>query len=436
MGLSNDSNSLSGFAVEVLENDELVRLVETLRKEIRILKLENEVLEKSIIRLDPALMNGVYQALDFATKWQQHGGDFTTNSLGSFVKTPTQSKFGLIESMLSGPSRMFASQSRLFRRVDSSGKICGSVMSGGGPRININERLELLAITIECTKNDLEKCKRNAARKHAYLKAQLEETQLRTVDIEASTVDFNKVVVKDSWDPITLRIPAEAWLKFMADWQKATDKQIGRLRLRTSTLNIQYRKYKEEAETKRDLSQNLTPVDFDKIKIENEECMKILENKNLQLDELKTMTGDANLNLTIHKKIMQFMNTYLGKVEKLKARREQQTVQLEKETNLIQIQAKILKQKLKEIRKMRMAYHIPNTSDYVDVKEKTAELNYAIKRLETKLHIKKTAAHAASQQLRVLYSKKSFDSSIEENLTDEKDGKSSKTAKFDESSEL
>lgn len=77
----------------------------------------------------------------------------------------------------------------------------------------------------------------------------------------------------------------------MTEWVKISDSKIGKLRLRTSTLNTQYSKLTGQIRVKAELSESLRPVDFDKLKIENNECMVLIEKKLLQLEELKKMTG-------------------------------------------------------------------------------------------------------------------------------------------------
>jgi hypothetical protein len=55
----------------------------------------------------------------------------------------------------------------------------------------------------------------------------------------------------------------------MTEWVKASDSQIGKLRLRTSTLKTQYSKLKGQIKVKAELSESLRPVDFEKLQIEN-----------------------------------------------------------------------------------------------------------------------------------------------------------------------
>ncbi|XP_026316235.1 coiled-coil domain-containing protein 113-like [Hyposmocoma kahamanoa] len=332
--LSQHSRSISQFVssdMDELSDDELLKMVNDIKRQIKILSLENEVIEKTILRVDPGLMHGVAQALEYAIKLQ------STSSLnvGSF-KSGTGSR--VLMGSITSPSRLFMSPSKastIFKRVESSGKVTGTIIFGSGPRVNVMERSELVSNEMEILIQNLEKSRLRAARQHALLKAQLEEISIRMVDVEKATEVFNQQVIIEGWDKIAQRIPAEIWVRYMAEWVKICDSKISKLRLRTSTMNSQYSKLKGQIKIKAELSENLRPVDFEQTKIENYELSLAIDHKLKQLVELKKMTGDANLNLAIHKKALMDQNAYLDKVRKDIKTKERLTIELDSERNKI-----------------------------------------------------------------------------------------------------
>ncbi|CAF4833844.1 unnamed protein product [Pieris macdunnoughi] len=395
--ISQHSRSVSHFINEAdeLSDSELVKQVNDVKQQIRVLALENEILENTIMRLDPSLMHGIQQALEFAAKMQS-GSSLNVNS---FVKST--SKLGM-ESVTS-PSRMLTSPSKVSaRRVESSGKFSSTVIFGTGPRVNVLERSELVTLEMEFLINNLEKARSKAAKQHALLKAQLEEIGLREVEIKKSSDLFETEVIVEGWDKIAQRIPAEIWIRFMTEWVKMIDGQIGKLRLRTSTLNTQYSKFKGQIRVKAELSESLRPVDFDKLKIENNECAEIIDMKIQQLAELKKMTGDANLNLTIHKKLMMEQNGYLTNVLKTIKLKHKQTKELDKEKDVIQVQADSLAQRLDDVRKVRLAYEVPDVMDYVNIKSEITDLKNNIKVLENRAHIQRIALTSLNKKLNLM----------------------------------
>ncbi|VVC91458.1 coiled-coil domain-containing protein 113-like [Leptidea sinapis] len=381
-----------------LADADLIKQLNDLKQQIRILRLENEILERTIMRLEPSLMHGIQQALEYAAKMQ------STSSLnvGSFVKSQT-SRFGT-ESVTS-PSRMLTSPSKVStRKAESIAKFSGTVVFGSGARINVLERSELVSTEMEILINNLERARNKAAKQHALLKAQLEEIGVREVEIQKSSELFQKEVIEEGWDKIAQRIPAEIWIRFMTEWVKAIDGQIGKLRLRTSTLNTQYSKLKGQIKVKAELSESLRPVDFQKLRIENDECQEIIETKLVQLAELKKMTGDANLNLTIHKKAMIEQNGYLANVVKSIKDKQKMTVELDKERDAIQVQADNLAQKLDTVKKIRAAFEVPDIMDYVNIKSEVSDLKYSIKLLENRVHIQQISLSSLNRKLNLIHS--------------------------------
>ncbi|XP_069364078.1 cilia- and flagella-associated protein 263 [Maniola hyperantus] len=382
---------------EEITDAELIKQVNDIKQQIRILSLENEILERVILRLEPTLMHGIQQALDYATKMQYN----SPLSIGSFVRSQTTtSRYGF-DSVITSPSRMFTSPSRVStRRVDSSAKVSGTVIFGTGPRINVLERSELVSTEMEILIANLEKARKKAAKQHAFLKAQLEEIGVRETDIEKASELFKQEVIVEGWDKIAQRIPAEIWIRFMTEWVKISDSQIGKFRLRTSTLNSQYSKLKGQIKVKAELSESLRAVDFEKLKIENNECLEIIDYKLQQLNELKKMTGDANLNLTVHKKAMMEQNGYLSNILQSIKEKQKQTAALDKEKDIIKVQAESLCQKLDDVRKVRLAYEVPDIMDYVNVKSEVADLKQSVKLLENRAHIQQIALASLNKKLK------------------------------------
>lgn len=401
------SNGRWDTDADILTDEGLIKLVKEVREKVNILTLENEILERTILRLEPGLMTGVHQAVEYATRIPS--GTSVTMMRGG------PSKYGLSDALFSpsrilgstsrhysSPSRILASPSRVStRRGESKTKLSGGT-TFGGPRINVLERSELVSKEMEIQVNNLNKERHIGAKQQALLKAQLEEVGLKETEIEKASNLFRQEVLEDGWDKIAQRIPAEIWIRFMTEWMKTCDSQIGKLRLRTSTLNTQYSKLKGQIKFKAELSESLRPVDFEKLQIENGECLKVIDYKFQQLGELKKMTGDANLNLTIHKKAMMEQNSYLNKVISTIKNKELMTIQLDKESKKIQGQVDVLSQKLSEIRKVKMKYQVPNIMEYVEVKWMVTGLKHSIKILETRRHIQQIALASINRKLQTM----------------------------------
>lgn len=79
----------------------------------------------------------------------------------------------------------------------------------------------------------------------------------------------------------------------MEEWLRDAEVTLEKLRLRTSTLYIQFAKVSSQLLAKEELGETLHAVDFDQLQIENQRLRKKIEEKNTHLLELKKMTGGS-----------------------------------------------------------------------------------------------------------------------------------------------
>lgn len=394
--LSQVSQSRSAVYFDELGDEELVKQVGDLKEQIHILKLENEIIEKTILRLEPGLMHGVQQAIDYAYRLQS-----SPSFGGSVIGFKSQTSRIGFESLAS-PSRMLSSPSKIStRRVESAGRISGkSFALGFSKKVNILERSELVATEIEIIMTNLEKTRKNIAKKHSLLKANLEEISERVANIQKSIDLFQQIVIEEGVDKITQKIPAEIWIRFLSEWLKMADAIIGKYRLRTSTLNTQHSKLKSQIKVKAELSESLRPIDFEKLKIQNGECLKTIDKKNVHLVELKKMTGDANLTLTIHKNLMMEQNNYITGVIGRINQRGKETKDIDKERDIIAEEAEKLEGKLELVKTTRMKYEVPDIMQYVEVKAQLHELKNGMKWLKNRCHLQHIALSSIHRKIR------------------------------------
>lgn len=76
--------------------------------------------------------------------------------------------------------------------------------------------------------------------KRVLLRAQLEELALQLAEIKEARDIFEQTICREGIDPITGRIPAEKFIRYMEEWLKSADSIIEKLRLRTCTLQYKY----------------------------------------------------------------------------------------------------------------------------------------------------------------------------------------------------
>lgn len=408
-----DSETTGALIVDILPDNELVKSVEQLKKQVKILQLENKVLEASIVRLQPSLMAGVYTTLEYALKWSQsqvqRAGSGTTVASSSRSLT---SRIGFHDGSLSystAKNRSSMLHRSSIRGAQSSIRMSKSIIVGAGPKVNVEERLELVHAVMEKEGKDLKKCRDFAKKQRDYLDAQLEEIGLRSDTFQKWTEAFEQEVVIEGVDTMTKRIPAEIWIRFLTEQGRKIDRQVDKLRIRMSTANIQHRKLRDDIKHKKDMAERLVPVDFEVTSIAISSAQKTVDMKNMHVVALKALTGEANLNLTIYKKRMMAKTNYLEKVRNLTTVRERHTVKLDAERDVLATQVVNLEGRLGKLQKMRQKYLVPDVLEYVSIQNRMSELKSSIKRLETSLYIKNFALVNFKKEKRksmVLFSKK------------------------------
>lgn len=77
----------------------------------------------------------------------------------------------------------------------------------------------------------------------------------------------------------------------MEEWLRSAEVTLEKLRLRTSSLYVQFQKVSNQLLAKEELGETLHAVDFEQLQIENQRLIKKIEEKNTHLLELKRMTG-------------------------------------------------------------------------------------------------------------------------------------------------
>lgn len=81
----------------------------------------------------------------------------------------------------------------------------------------------------------------------------------------------------------------------MEEWLRSAEVTLEKLRLRTSSLYVQFQKVSSQLLAKEELGETLHAVDFEQLKIENQRLIKKIEEKNTHLLELKKMNGRNTL---------------------------------------------------------------------------------------------------------------------------------------------
>ncbi|XP_018333332.1 coiled-coil domain-containing protein 113-like [Agrilus planipennis] len=342
--------------IEELSNADLMKYVDELDKEVVYMEIENEVFECYLSKNEPLLLVGYYQYIRILTN-EDNSSD---------------------QQLSSSPSKlhMDISLTALFGRKPDS----RSATTPEKPyRLNLSTKMELVMNELEERKSSFEEMVKKTRKKKSDLKAELEEVKIRTAEVEEALNTFEKVVVIEGKDPLTQRIPAERFIRFMEEWLRKADVTIGKMRLRTSTLKTQFRKVAHLISQKKYLGETVHAVDFDKIRIENTYLMEKIEQKTAHMLELKQINGEANLMLANFKKYLLKQMSELDKVKKEIMENERKIKDLETQGNLAEQEVEKQEEKLQKMMYITEHYKVPEVIQYVKKKAELLDLKKSYK---------------------------------------------------------
>lgn len=160
---------------------------------------------------------------------------------------------------------------------------------------------------------------------------------------------------------------------------KSVRATIDKLRLRTSSLKVQYRKVCAQLTQKKLLGENLQEVDFEQLHIENKHLREKIDKRNLLLLELKKMNGQANLLLSKQKKYLLKKLDDLKEYQDTIKEREELVEKLDAECDKVAEELYATKDEYDKIKTRSENYQVPPVLEYV---KKKAELNVLKKNLK------------------------------------------------------
>lgn len=90
---------------------------------------------------------------------------------------------------------------------------------------------------------------------------------------------------------IKLKIDTSLMYRFTEEWLKTADITIEQMRLKMTTIKSQIRKVKLQMQQRKELGKTLCAVDFEQLNIENQICIREIDEKNRYLLEMKRIVG-------------------------------------------------------------------------------------------------------------------------------------------------
>ncbi|XP_008833082.1 coiled-coil domain-containing protein 113 isoform X2 [Nannospalax galili] len=220
-----------------------------------------------------------------------------------------------------------------------------------------------------------------------FSQAIIEEAEIRWIEVQRAVHDFEKDILKTISKKKGSILATQKVMKYIEDMNRRRDNMKEKLCLKNISLKIQRKKMLLQLRQKEEVGEALHDVDFQQLKIENTQCLEMIEARNQELIQLKLAFGNTLQVLNTYKdKLHRAMEIYnnldkeillrnelLGKIER-------ETIQAEE----YRAKAQILNKKL---RKQLAEFRAPQVMMYVKEKILNGDLEKTIKTWERKVEI-------------------------------------------------
>ncbi|XP_017888562.2 coiled-coil domain-containing protein 113-like [Ceratina calcarata] len=383
----------------VMTYDELQEMHEDLLQEIWTITLENDVYERYLTRQEPQSLKTISRLLERAKigrRLTQHLGPRSSHM--SFRESVTSLHDIGHHSTLSTPSMPSIS-----RFGTPSIATMGTI--GDTTKITIAHRIGMSKKEVEEMQRNLVQFIRRATRKKAIMRAEIEEIEIRLKEAQEAKEEFEEEVVVEGVDPMTGKIPAERLVRFVEEWLRSASTIIERLRLKSATVRMQIRKATRQLIQREELGESLRAVDFYKLTIENQDYVKMLEEKSLYVIDMKRIAGHYHLKLTQHK---QKLNDLLLTVNKLKddiLAKQKQIKDLTGNYKIMEVNVKRMDKDLKSLLNFMENHIAPDILDFIRLQEEYAELKRKYKLLQRRMNIEKILYEEYQKQIQQIIRK-------------------------------
>ncbi|CAI9735530.1 Hypothetical predicted protein [Octopus vulgaris] len=241
-------------------------------------------------------------------------------------------------------------------------------------RLTTNQKCDIAQKTVEKLKTEIKKTADEAEKVVDTYKATSEQYELEQSDLKKERMEFERDIVKGARNPDTKKTTAERVIRYFEDRFRAKDALIEKFRLKISTQRTQMKKLLLQLKQKEEMGEVLHAVDFNQLKIENQQYMEKIEERNHDLLHLKQEAGKTQQALNSIKRKLQELMTESKKLETEIKIQEDLQAKIDAEFEQVTEQ-KLQAEKTNENLKEHLSdYQVPAVMDFVTESAKLREL--------------------------------------------------------------
>lgn len=239
---------------------------------------------------------------------------------------------------------------------------------------------------------DIEQTKRTSEQNLDILRALMEETEIRTLEVKRDAYEFRRDIVVGAENPRTGKTMAEKVLKYMEDKLTQKDMLINKLLMKNHAHKIAIKKSEMQLKSKAETGDDLQYIDFHQLQIENQQFVIRIEEANQELLDLKKRSGRTVKILNGMKKRLSSLTAEAKFLEDEIKERKALLAKTERDIVKVQEEKESARKEHKKLRaQSRQTPEMPQVADYVNQKAEQFELEVQKKNWERKLDLAATA---------------------------------------------
>jgi len=168
--------------------------------------------------------------------------------------------------------------------------------------LSVSQRTNIALEVNETVKSEIDECKNISEKLVDDLRALLELADVNITDVSKETYEFKRDVQNMS---VPGKSANDRLLHHLEEKLRSKDSAIDKLSLKNNALKQQILKLGNQLQHKEEMGEVLHVIDFDQLKIENQQFLEKIEERNNELLKLKLTTGNITQTLNGSKKKLQ-----------------------------------------------------------------------------------------------------------------------------------
>eukprot|EP00802_Teleaulax_amphioxeia_P020324 Tamp_20602.p1 GENE.Tamp_20602~~Tamp_20602.p1 ORF type:complete len:364 (+),score=190.32 Tamp_20602:53-1093(+) len=249
--------------------------------------------------------------------------------------------------------------------------------------LTLQQKHEIASQEGDIVKEQVDECKSISEKLVDDLRALLEEADIKISEVSKDQYEFKRDV-----NPSAAGKPlAEKLLHFLEDKLRTKDSVVDKLTLKNAALKQQILKLENQLQHKEEMGEVLHVIDFDQLKIENQQFLEKIEERNSELLKLKLTTGNIVQTLNASKKRLNRLMVESETLKRMIMEKQALTKKVQEEIDGIEVEKVKVKKANTALQKQIEESGMPEVLEYVQQKATAHQLKKDLSNYERKLEI-------------------------------------------------